>query len=56
MTIPVSGFIWVINVIVGRDNSIPIASLRQPACKMANGRTLRGTGYELERKANCAPC
>ena len=35
MAILVSGFIWVINVIVGRDSSRPTASLRQPAGKLA---------------------
>lgn len=35
MTILMSGFIWVINVTVGRDGSVPAASLRQRACEVA---------------------
>lgn len=45
MTIPVSGFIWVINVTVWRDSSMPTASLRQPACKMAKWEDI--AGYRL---------
>lgn len=56
MTILMSGFIWVINVIVGRDSSVPAGSVRQPACKTAEWKDLRENRLQLERKANGLLC